>query len=173
MNLISKAQTAFQRSVFCGTSYIIANGGGGGAVSADAAAVTGATIDTRVTIANGGGQGYEAYAKAGAIKFSLVGKTTLTADKTLSIACEYQTSTDGSTWATAVSLLASTVVATGALTNSAITPLEYDLSLESLPRYIRFNYTPDLSHTSTDTAILTATAILSAATVNPITRSAI
>lgn len=167
MNLISKANTAFQRSVFCGTVFATAAGTG------DATAVTGATIDTRVTIANGGGQGVEAYAKAGAVKFILGGITTLTAAKTLSIAAEYQTSDDGSTWNTAVPLLASTVVRTGAVTATAITNLEYDLSLESLPRYIRFNFTPDLSHTSTDTATLSAYAILSAATVNPITRSAI
>lgn len=162
MNNISNQMQGL-RTVYSGNVFATAAGTG------DATAVTGATIDTQFTVTGKGGNAKDILAKASSVKFSLTGKTTLTAAKTLSIACEYQESSDGSTWDTAVALLASTVVKTGAVTDSAITPLEYNLSLESKKRYIRFNFTPDLSHTSSDTAVLSAIAILQADTL-PITR---
>lgn len=88
--------------------------------------------------------------------------------KTLSLACEYQTSADNSTWATAVALQASAVVATGSgsgTNESAVT--EFDLDLRPLPRYIRFNFTPDLSATGTDEAITTCSVQLGGATIVP------
>jgi len=92
--------------------------------------------------------------------------TSLTADKTLSILTKYQTSPDNSTWATAVTLQASTVVKTGAVT-AGTGFVKLDLNVDNLPRYIKFLVTPDLSHSGTDTAIVAGVAILGGADALP------
>jgi hypothetical protein len=116
------------------------------AATEDNVKVTGETIDR---------QGY-----ASAV-FALTGSAVLTEAKTASIAVEYQDSADGSTWNTAVAMQASTVAATGD-TGGSTEDLLVELGLNLLPRarYIRFNVTLDLSHTSTDTAMWSAAAIL-------------
>jgi hypothetical protein len=132
---------AFITSRVCGLTTATAAGTG------DNTAVTGSTIDR---------QGF------GSGKAIVSWKTTLTADKTLSIAAEYQDSADGTTWATAVALQASTVVKTGAATN-AVGEEEWNIDFSGLGRYIRINFTPDLSHTSTDTAVAACTLVLGGA----------
>lgn len=125
----------------CGLASATAGGTG------DATAVTGATIDR---------QGF------GSGKLSIAYLTTLAATKTLSFAVEYQDSADGSTWNTAVAIQASTVAATGALTAS-VGKVEFSVDLTGLQRYVRFNFTPDLSNTATDTALCAATFVLGGA----------
>lgn len=131
-------------SKFCG---ITNNSGAPIAITAagtgDATAVTGEAIDRL---------GFRS------AKINVSSLAALTAAKTLSIAVEYQDSADGSTWNTAVALMASTVVSTGAGNKTSITSFSLDLS--TLARYIRINFTPDLSHTSTDTAIVCASLVL-------------
>ena len=173
MNNVSKGITSNIRTTYVNSTGITAATGGatGGfnGKSGDGVAMTGATIDTQFTATGIGGQSQDLVGRFGSVKFAVFYDCVLTATKNLSIAAEYQTSTDGSSWATAVSLRAAAAVATATGVNSG--QLEYDLSLESLPRYIRFNVTPDLSATGTDTAIIQTVAILTDATVNPISRA--
>lgn len=102
----------------------------------DAAKVTGETID----LVNAGDSGV----------LCVTGMASLTAAKTLSIAAELQESADGSNWDTAEVVYAATVVASATGENhfAKVT----SISLAARKRYIRFNLTPDLSHSGTDTA---------------------
>jgi hypothetical protein len=135
----------YLKALVCGAFSAVAAGTG------DATAVTGATIDRK---------GY------GSAKFIIGYKTSLTADKTLSFAAEYQESEDGSTWDTATALQASTVDKTGEVTN-AVGEVEFNLDLSGKKRYIRFNFTPDLSHSGTDTAVGSAVVVLGGANELP------
>jgi hypothetical protein len=117
----------------------------------DDTALTGATIDRL---------GY------GSVEFVIAYKTSLAASETLSFAAEYQLSSDGSSWDTAVSLQAATVARTGAVTNGQGV-VKFDVNLEGLKRYIRFNFTPNLSRANTDTAVVYGTAILGGADLLP------
>lgn len=148
------------RAWHCNNGNILAAGTG------DNTAVTGATIDRFVSVAQGNGDTALNAINSG--KLVITAKATLTSSQTLSLAVEYQTSTDGSTWATAVSLRSTSAL----LSATGSTQLEYDLNLKSLPRYIRFNYTPDLSAGSTDTAVIAATFLGGDCSASPITRSA-
>lgn len=125
----------------CGAATATAAGTG------DATAVTGASINRST------------YGMPESALIALGYRTSLTAAKTLSLAVEVQYSADGSSWDTAVALLASTVVKTGAATNFNG---EYviELSLLSQKQYFRINFTPDLSHSSTDTVDIACVAIL-------------
>lgn len=129
----------------CGLTTATAAGTG------DATAVTGATIDRL---------GF------GSAKVVVSWKTSLTASQTLSLAIAYQDSADGTTWNTAVALQAATVMATGALTNS-VDEVQFSLDMTSLARYVRINFTPDLSHSGTDTAVVGAVLILGGADTLP------
>ncbi len=98
----------------------------------------------------------------------LTGLSALADTKTLSLAVEYQTSTDDSTYATAVALQASTVVATGDTGGTNETSVTaFDIDLASFPRYFRVNFTPDLNATGTDEAIVTCAVLLGGADVLP------
>jgi hypothetical protein len=133
------------KPVACGATTATAAGTG------DNTAVTGATINRA---------GFES------LLFALAWRVSLTAAKTLTIAAEYQESADGSSWDTAVALESATVVATGALT-ADVGQRQYKLNLAGKKQYIRFNFTPNLSHTSTDTVDIGAIAILGGAAVKP------
>lgn len=106
----------------------------------DNTAVTGASIDRR---------------DFGSGVLTIYWKTTLGASETLKIAAEYQESDDDSTWGTATSLYAATTVKTGAVT-AGYGVKESDVDLSTKKRYIRFNFTPDLSASGTDTAVVFA-----------------
>lgn len=138
---------AFFTSRVCGLATATAAGTG------DNTAVTGATIDR---------QGY------GSGKFVVAWKTTLGASETLTIAAEYQDSADGSTWNTATSLQAATTVKTGAATN-AVGEEEFNVDFAGLQRYVRFNFTPNLSAAGTDTAVVAGTLIMGGADELPAT----
>jgi hypothetical protein len=72
--------------------------------------------------------------------------------KTLSLAHELQESADGSTWDTAEAIQASTVVGTSSGGTNERGVSVHDINMRGRKRYIRFNVTPDLSATGTDTA---------------------
>lgn len=81
---------------------------------------------------------------------------TLAATKTLSIAVDVQHSADGSTWVD-YATQAATVVATGPTGGGTVTgQLPFGVDLTGANRFVRVNFTPDLSATATDTAELIA-----------------
>ena len=135
----------YLKTASCNGISITAGGTG------DGIALTGASIDRR---------GY------GSANFVIAYKTTLASTQTLSFAAEYQESSDGSSWDTATALQASTAAKTGAVTDGHGV-VEFDINLEGKKRYIRFNFTPNLSASSTDTAVVYGTAILGGADVLP------
>lgn len=140
------------RSVACGAGTATAAGTG------DNTKVTGATIN-RAT-----------YNYPGSAKLCISYVTDLTAAKTLSFAAEYQESSDGSSWDTAVVIQAATADKTGAAT-AFVGDVEYDIDLTGKKQYVRFNITPDLSNTATDTVVWAANAVLGGARAQPLSAS--
>lgn len=117
----------------------------------DATKVTGQTLDRKQS--------------DGALAHSCVVSTAylaaLQATETLSLAHELQESADGSTWDTAEAIEASTVKATGEAGGSNERGVdEHSVNLMARKRYIRFNVTPDLSASGTDTATFHTQAVL-------------
>lgn len=96
---------------------------------------------------------------------------TLTAAKTLSLAIRVQESDDNSAFDAATVLLAATVVATGVSTNGeTVHELKVDLrGLLNRKRYLKFEVTPDLSNTATDTCTIRTMAVTAGARVKPVT----
>lgn len=84
----------------------------------------------------------------------------LTDEKTLSLAIEIQESDDDSTWDTAVVLQAATVIKTATATTNYSDVYKVKVDLKERKQYVRFNITPDLSNTATDTAEFVAVACL-------------
>ena len=121
-----------------GLGYFNATAGGSG----DATEVDGATVNR------------DTYGMPESALLKIQWITSLTADKTLAFTITLQDSADGSTWAdVTVSDFASAItVKTGALTTDEDFHLS-KLKLSGLRQYVRAQVTPDLSHTSTDTAI--------------------
>ena len=117
----------------------------------DAAAVTGYTIDRK---------GTDVGSLAQSCELSIGYLAALTNTKTLSFTVAYQESADASTWDTAVTLQAATVAKTATSTTNFEGVVNLVLALNSLKRYIRFNITPDLNNTATDTAEFVAIATL-------------
>lgn len=99
----------------------------------------------------------------------IAGAADLQASETLTLkSIEYQESDDGSSWDTAVSIDSSEVVATGGTGGSDETFLfQSKLNLRGKKRYIRFNFTPDLSASATDTAVAVAVVALGGKDVLP------
>jgi hypothetical protein len=117
----------------------------------DNSAVTGQSIDR--CAANG--RRYEA------CRLGIEFKAVLAAAATLSVAVELQESSDNSNWDTAEALQASTVAATGPGGGGTVHGvLEFPVQLSGRKQYIRFNFTPDLSAGSVDTAVLGACAAM-------------
>lgn len=118
----------------------------------DGVEVTGETIDR---------QGFDS------MKLVISYLATLADTKSLSFGIKEQESADGSTWDTATVVQASTAAVTSdGGTNEAGT-VEANINLRSKKRYVRYNITPDLSATGTDTAVWTAAAILGGAEALP------
>jgi hypothetical protein len=137
---LTKDIGAFIENVICGAVSFTAAGTG------DNTAVTGQSID-RIDY--------------GSAKFTIAYKTTLAESKHLQLAAEYQESSDDSNWDTAVSLQTIGNVVTGGTGGSTeYGELSFDLDLTGKKRYIRFNFTPNLDATGTDTAITAAIASL-------------
>lgn len=133
------------KSVACGAARVTAGGAG------DNTAVTGVSIDRT---------GF------GCAELCIAYKTTLAASATLKFAVEYQESSDGSSWDTAVALQAATTAETGAQTDK-VGQVRFSVDLTGKKQYIRFNYTPDLSAGATDTADTAAVAVLGGPDVIP------
>ena len=144
-----KPQLASPAATGAAGAVIITAAGAG-----DNTAVTGNSIDR---------QGYMS------AKYVLSYVASLADGKKLSIAAEYQESSDNSTWDTAVALQASTLADTGGAGGSKEAGmLEFDLNLKGKKRYIRFNFTPDLDAGATDTAALIGVALLGGRDVLPV-----
>lgn len=98
--------------------------------------------------------------------------TTLTEAATLSIAANLQdaSASDGTGAADYGTALASTVQATGGAggsTNTGVVELDFDVS--GCDRYVRIQFTPNLSAANTDVAEMGAAYILAGSTENPVT----
>jgi hypothetical protein len=148
--------TSIAEHVSCKDACSSANSGAPSLITAagtgDNVKVTGQTID-RFDATSGG--------LAHSCVVSTAYLAALDATETLSLAHEYQTSANGSTWDTAVAIQTATVKATGGTggSNERGTD-EHTLSLVGLKRYVRFNVTPDLSRAGTDTATFHTQCIL-------------
>lgn len=96
-----------------------------------------------------------------AIPFS----ATLAEGETLSIACDIESSNDSNlSGATAVKTAVSAVVATGPSGGGAVTgTLELDAAIMGAGRYVRANFTPELSAANTDTAALSSVLVFGGA----------
>lgn len=126
----------------------------------DATEVNGAYIDR---------QGFSS------LKVVIAYTTTLAATKTLSVAANLQdaTSNAGAGVADYGDAMASAVVATGPTGGGTVTGvIELDFDVSGADQYVRVQYTPDLSATSTDTATLSAVYVLGGAQVQPVTAKA-
>ena len=110
----------------------------------------------------------------GSLKVAVVYTTTLTEAKTLTMKSMNLQTADDSSFTENVAdygdaITADTLVATGGTSGSTHTGIfEMDFDLSAARRYVRVQYKPDLSHTSTDTASFAATYILAGATEQPI-----
>lgn len=116
----------------------------------DATAVTGVIIDRAAL----------RWPKSGV--FAVPFTATLAANETLSLVMTVQDGdaanlSDAATFATR----ANAVIATGPSGGGTVTgEIEFDVNLSGAKRYLRLNYTPDLSRGATDTAALSAVAVL-------------
>lgn len=123
--------------------------------------VNGATINRMAA----GGAGYLSAVLAIAVH------AVLTATKDCTIAVEVQESADGSSWDTAVVLRAAASPFTAAQVaaggdQTAI--IEIAENLAPRKQYVRYNVTPDLSHSGTDTAEHAAVLVLGGADASPV-----
>jgi len=129
--------------------------------SGDAVEVNGAWIDRR---------GFSS------LKVIIPYTATLGAGETLAVAANLQDASDGNGTGAADfgDALTSTAQATGesgGSTETGVVELDFDLS--GADRYVRIQFTPNLSRANTDTAALSAHYVLAGATENPVTASAI
>lgn len=136
-------------SVLRASANVAATAGGSG----DATEVVGAIIDR-------GEIGFPQSCVL-AIPFS----ATLAEGETLSIACDIESSNDSNlSGATAVKTAASVVVATGPSGGGIVTgTLELDAAIMGAGRYVRANFTPELSAADTDTAALSSVLVFGGA----------
>ena len=110
------------------------------------------------------------------LKVTIGYTATLGATETLSVAANLQDASDGSGTGAADfgDALASTVQATGATGGSTETGVvELDVDLSAADRFVRAQFTPDLSRANTDTAILYVNYALAGSTENPVTATAV
>lgn len=116
-----------------------------GTTADDGVEVTGATIDT---------QDFHS------AKLSIAFLTSLASGETLSFGVDIQESDDDSDWDTAEVVQADTVVATGTVSGeNGVREYRIDLqgNGQARKRYVRFNITPTLSASGTDTVACAAT----------------
>jgi hypothetical protein len=142
--------------------------------SGDAVKVTGNTIDRMPS--GGTKNGDTSVPAPGFLSccLTVAGQATLADTQQLLIAAEIQDSADGTNWNTAVALQASTPVAksSGGTTEKTWVN-KIDVNLKPYARYVRFNVTPDLDASGTDTALWAAVATLGGADQLPVGQAAI
>lgn len=129
--------------------------------SGDATEVDGAWIDRR---------GYNS------IKVVIPYTATLAESETISVAANLQdaSASDGTGAADFGTALSSTVQATGDTGGSTETGVvEMDFDVSGADRYVRIQFTPDLSASATDTAELAAVYVLAGSNENPVTATAV
>jgi len=133
------------------SAFVSATAGGTG----DNTAVTGLTVD-RIDPNTG--------SLAGSVRFSVAWQAVLAAAATLTLkTVKIEQSSDNSTWdSTAyITFTDPGVVATGPGGGGTVRGVTaFDADLSSAKRYVRIDFTPDLSAANTDTASLSATATL-------------
>lgn len=112
------------------------------------------------------------------LKVVIVYRAVLASNNTLSIAANLQDDADGSGAGTDFgTAYASTVVATGdsgsGSTETGVVEMDFDIS--GAKRYVRLQFTPDLSDTTSpaDTAELSAVYILGGSDTNPVTATVV
>lgn len=128
------------------------------AVGAGEAVAAGAGDNTKVTGQSINRLGF------GSCKVAIAYKAVLAEDETLSWAIEVQESADGSSWDTAEVIKAATVASTGGTGGTTnYGTVEYDDDLTGRKEYVRYNPTPDLSASATDTVHWGANAVLGGA----------
>lgn len=127
--------------------------------SGDNTKVIGATLDRF----DGGQQHFNSAA------LSIAYEAALAQGATLSFAVEIQESEDGSTWDTVEEVQASTVAATGPTGGGIVYGcVRLRESYEVRSRYIRYNVTPNLSASGTDTAKVAVIAVMGGANTLPV-----
>ncbi|WP_316228365.1 MULTISPECIES: hypothetical protein [unclassified Bradyrhizobium] len=146
-DIVLQRSVAELTSAAIGSAFTAVTAGGAG----DATAVTGYTID-RMGFGNG--------SLPQSAELVLAYQATLAATKTLSLGTvKVEQSSDGSNW-DSTAYLAFTdpgVVATGKTGGSTEKgALKLSVPLTSAKRFIRADFTPDLSNTATDTATVVA-----------------
>jgi hypothetical protein len=129
------------------SAHTSATAGGTG----DNTAVTGLTIDRT------------AYGLAASAVFNIVWEAALAQTQTLTLkTLKVEDSADGSTWATYLTITDPGVVATGPTGGGTLRGVtRVNAYLGSARRYIRFDWTPDLSASGTDTLLAMAHATFS------------
>lgn len=153
MNAYKQDGGAFISTEYCSAKSIIA-----GETATDNVAITGVEIDRT---------GYDW------AKFVVAWTTTVAENKSLKIAAGYQESDTTTTgYETEVALQATTIVKTGGTGGGTYTgTTEFDIPLTNKKQFMKFNFTPDLTATSTDTAHLAGVVLLGGCTDNPCTKS--
>lgn len=149
MNSLNRDLAAEIAAAYAAASTLLTAGGAG-----DATEVTGVTIDLLALPTR-----YES------VCFALAATATLAATKTLTVAAKLETS-DASDMSGAVDLVESATVltltgATGGSTERGTAKV--GVSLEYAKRYVRVKFTPDLSATATDTAVVQSVALFGGA----------
>lgn len=150
------------------SAYASATAGGTG----DNTLVTGLTID-RLALTPNGAKGTVPNVSPFGAMFLLSYEATLAAAATLSVvAAKVEDSADGTTWATIYDItgatapipptwLAAGVVDTGAAGGSTQRGVvTFMTDIKKARRYVRFDFTPDLSATGTDTAKFMVSAVM-------------
>lgn len=86
----------------------------------------------------------------GSGELSLGYSATLATDETLTATLKLETSKDGSTWATAITLVDSEVLVDAAEAGTFVGELNTKIDFASRDKYVRFTITPELSADDTD-----------------------
>ena len=146
-----------------GAAYALASTAVTAGGSGDATLITGTTINTATVQAAPAIYGKD----FNSVAFVISGTASLTATKNIAITALIEDSADGSTWATLVA--SSTVVSVTSAAGGTVTfSGKVGVSLDKARQYIRVKATPDMSHTSTDTATVFGVAVFGGAGVLPV-----
>lgn len=140
----------------------------------DATKVTGNTIDRAPSGGRTAGDSSTPAPMFLSASLGIAGIAVLTSGKKLSMAVEIQDSSDGTNFNTAVVLQASLQVTPASLGTTEIKwQNKIDVNLKPYQRYVRFNVTPDLDASGTDTANWAGIAALGGTDQLPVGQAAV